>query len=126
MNLFQALLGNATETNASRAEEIVYPFLVEGETILKAYRLIRDFVVATDLRLLIIDRRGASGLGTDVRSIPYRSIQAWSRTSASPIEVGDNIRLWLVGQPNPVRLRFAHGSNSTDVFSILSHKCLTP
>ena len=45
MGLFNAILGNASEVNTQNVASEFEPLLIDGETIEKAYKLIRDMFV---------------------------------------------------------------------------------
>ncbi|MBC7980414.1 MAG: PH domain-containing protein [Armatimonadetes bacterium] len=47
MGLFDALTNNASEIPAAQAQEELGPLLIDGETVRKAYRLVRDLIAFT-------------------------------------------------------------------------------
>ncbi len=62
-------------------KEILDPinrFLVEEETVLSAFRTIRDQLVFTNKRIIAANVKGLTGKKIDYTSIPYSKIQTFS------------------------------------------------
>jgi len=74
MGIFDGLMGNASEVNIERLEQEITPLMIEGESMHKAFKLIRDLIVFTNKRIILIDKQGMTGKKTEFFSIPYRSI----------------------------------------------------
>ena len=74
MGLFDALLGNASETDAQAVAEELAPVLGAGESVVSAYKLVRDLIVFTSGRMILIDKQGLTGRKVNYHSIPYKSI----------------------------------------------------
>lgn len=74
MGLFNALAGNLQQVNNEQLTQQFGPFLFQGEHITNGYQLIRDAVVFTNLRIIFIDRQGATGVKTRYRTIHLDSI----------------------------------------------------
>lgn len=76
-NLFSkgsGLLGNYSKMNDKEVKKWVDPFLMEGEEVKMAFKLIRDMLIFTDKRIILFDRQGVTGAKTRVISIKYGSI----------------------------------------------------
>ena len=73
--------------------------LVEGEEVYFAFRTIRDWIAFTDLRLIYVDVQGILGTKKEYLTIPYRSITAFSITSAGTIDIDAEIAVFLSGHP---------------------------
>ena len=85
MALFSRLLGNAAEVDTSKLEQDFSLILVEGERIEHAYRVVRDLLVFTNRRLVMVDKEGATGKKKEFLSVPYSSIIKFSKESAGPL-----------------------------------------
>ena len=48
--------------------------LIPGEQVELAYALVRDLIVFTEKRLILVDKQGVTGKKTSYKSIPYHSI----------------------------------------------------
>ena len=49
-----------------------------GEQVTLAFSLIRDLIVFTEFRLILVDKQGVTGKKTSYKSLPYRSISRFS------------------------------------------------
>lgn len=56
----------------------IHPLLTPGEQILTSYQSVRDGVVFTTHRIILVTVQGLSGKRVDYTSLPYRRIQAFS------------------------------------------------
>lgn len=86
------------------APEIV-PLLIQGETILAAFRTVRDFVVFTTKRLITVNVQGMTGKKRDYTSLPYARVQAFSVETAGTFDLDSELDLWFSGLGR-VRLEF--------------------
>ena len=60
MGLFDGLLGNATQNNNETAEKL-RDVLIPNEKVDMAFTLVRDLIVFTDKRLILVDKQGITG-----------------------------------------------------------------
>ena len=57
-----------------KVEKDLGDILVPGEQVTLAFSLIRDLIVFTEYRLILVDKQGMTGKKTSYKSLPYRSI----------------------------------------------------
>jgi hypothetical protein len=124
MSLLQNLMGNATEILSDAAQNEFQPILVEGETVTKAFKLIRDQIVMTNLRLISINKQGVTGKKQEMTSIPYSSIKKFSKESAGHFDLDAELRIWLAGETEPCKWDFSRGVDINQVYQVLSHYVL--
>ena len=55
--------------------------LAPGEQVEKAYVVIRDAMLFTNRRLILVDKQGLTGSKVEYHSLPYRSITHFSGDS---------------------------------------------
>jgi len=67
--MFNAIAGNFNEQNSVDATREYQDYLIDGEKITNAFKLIRDGLLFTDLRIIFIDKQGATG-----RKVSYKTI----------------------------------------------------
>ena len=60
-NLFQGLSGNMSEVSKDSLAKDYGHLLIEEEEIQAGYALIRDLVIFTNIRILLVDRQGTTG-----------------------------------------------------------------
>lgn len=69
-----ALFGNAHTVDPAAAQQDYARLLGQNEQVHAAYQLIRDTILFTDRRLLLVDKQGITGKKVEYHSVPYRSI----------------------------------------------------
>ena len=78
MGLFSGLLGNASKKDNDKVERQLEGILIPGEQVELAYVLVRDLIVFTEKRLILVDKQGVTGKKTSYKSIPYHSISRFT------------------------------------------------
>lgn len=68
-NIVQGLSGNISEQSAETLTQEYGKFLMENEEIKTGYKLIRDSIIFTNIRIIFIDRQGTTGKKTSVKSV---------------------------------------------------------
>ncbi|HUE90310.1 MAG TPA: PH domain-containing protein [Vicinamibacterales bacterium] len=120
MGLLSGLLGNASAADTADVEEGLARILADGERIEQAFRLIRDLVVFTERRLILVDRQGLTGLKTEYHSIPYRAISHFSVESAGALDLEAELKVWISGTEQPIQKQFSRGRTIFDVQKALA------
>jgi hypothetical protein len=120
MGILNALMGNSSEVSADKIFHEFEPILIEGEVIVKSFKLIRDMFVFTNKRLILVDKQGLTGSKVDFMTIPYRSIDYFSKRSASLLDLDAEILIWIKGANAPIQKEFRKGENINDVYKALS------
>jgi hypothetical protein len=120
MGLLNALMGNSSEVSTESVASEFAPILVEGETIVKSFKLIRDMFVFTNKRLILVDKQGLTGSKVDFMTIPYKSVNYFSKRSASILDLDAEILIWVKGSETPIQKDFRKGENINDVYKTLS------
>jgi Bacterial PH domain len=124
MSLFQNIMGNTTEAEASQYKSIINPILVQGETVTFAYKLLRDLIIFTNERLILVDVQGLSGKKKSIKSIPFSTISVFTKENAGTFDMDSEITLYVRGYPIPISLKFGKNSNIDGVYQVLSEKVL--
>lgn len=104
--------------NAAYAAFIV-PMFVEGEKIIGTYQAIRDGVVFTNKRIMVINIQGITGKKKDCTSLPYSKIQAYSVETAGMLDLDSELELWFSGL-GKIKLEFASNANIAEICKIIS------
>jgi len=68
-NLMQGLAGNMSEQNVDDIQKEYKNYLLEDEVVESGYKLIRDSIIFTNIRILFIDKQGATGKKVSFKSI---------------------------------------------------------
>ncbi|MFT5543035.1 MAG: hypothetical protein ACI97K_002435 [Glaciecola sp.] len=109
MGLLDGLLGNASEVDISTVAEELSPILSQTETVVQAYKMIRDLFVFTDKRLIFIDKQGVTGRKVDYHSIPYRAITQVKVETAGHFDMDCDLKIWVSGQSHPLETKLKSG-----------------
>ncbi|MBQ4862446.1 PH domain-containing protein [Pseudoalteromonas sp. MMG013] len=120
MGLLSGLLGNASEVDNDKLDELLADTLIESEEIEKAYQVIRDMFVFTNKRLLLIDKQGVTGSKMEILSIPYSKITKFSKESAGHFDMDSELKIWVGSDVEPLTKEFKAGDNINDVYKIMS------
>jgi len=124
MGLFDALLGNASEVDVNALEATVTSVLIDGENVTHAYQLVRDLIVFTNKRLILVDKQGFTGKKQEMLSIPYGSISKFSKENAGRFDRDAEIKLWVRGDSVPLELSFRAGTDLDGMYRVLSNYVL--
>ncbi|UOQ75924.1 PH domain-containing protein [Hymenobacter sp. 5516J-16] len=124
MGLLDALLGNAAETDAQDIQLELSQLLAPGETVRNAYAVVRDLLVFTSKRLILVDKQGVTGKKREYLSIPYRSIERFSMETTGHFDLDAEIKIWVRGQTEPISKNFRNDKNIHDVYRALSEFAL--
>jgi hypothetical protein len=120
MGLLSGLLGNASEVSIGGLEEEFSKLLSNDEQVEKAYKVVRDLLVFTNRRLIIVDRQGLTGKKTEYHSLPYKSITHFSVETTGHFDMDAELKIWLTGNSAPIQKNFQRDSNIFDVQKALA------
>ncbi|MCO8125021.1 PH domain-containing protein [Stieleria sp. TO1_6] len=124
MGIFSGIMGSASEANLDKVEKQIASIMVDQESIEQAYQLIRDLIVLTNRRIIVIDKQGVTGRKTEYLSIPYRSIVRYSIESAGTFDLDSDLKLWLSSTPEPLTFDFRKNDHVADIVKIITaHTC---
>ena len=70
----QGLLGNLSQQGVADLEKEYSKYIFEGEKIMSGFKLIRDALIFTNLRVIFFDKQGATGQKMSVKSIYLSNI----------------------------------------------------
>lgn len=123
MGLLARLMGNASEAEVSDVEAYLEKILAEDEQVQRAFALVRDLLIFTDRRFIIVDKQGVTGMKTEYHSIPYRAITRFSVETAGPTDLDSELRIWVSSSPTPIQKTFRRGSAILEVQQALATYC---
>lgn len=120
MGLLDGIMGNASEVPLEKLHAEYASILIEGETLQKAFKVLRDMLVFTNKRLLFIDKQGITGSKVEYLSIPYKSITRFSKESGGMMDMDAELKIWVTGQADPIKKDFKKDNNINIVYQLLS------
>ena len=121
MGLLSGLMGHASEVSIEKLSAEFQPILLDNEQIEKDYKLIRDMLVFTNKRLILVNKQGLTGSKVDYQSIPYSSIKMFSKETAGMMDFDAELKIWLSGESTPtIKQDFRKGDNINEAYKVLS------
>ncbi|WP_375347104.1 PH domain-containing protein [Priestia megaterium] len=120
MGILDGLLGNASEADIRGTEKDLQNILIANERVEQAYKVIRDLMVFTTKRLIIVDKQGVTGKKTDYHSIPYKTITHFSVETAGTFDLDVELNIWVSGSSAPISKEFRKDKSIYDVQKVLA------
>lgn len=112
MGLFNGLMGNATQHSNEEIEQELKDILTASEQVDLAFKLVRDLIVFTDKRLIIVNKEGLTGKKVEYKSIPYKSISRFSVESSGHLDLEAELKIWISSAELPAEtLEFRKDKN---------------
>jgi hypothetical protein len=116
MSIISGLIGNAAETSIEDVKKDYGKLLGSNEDVIQAYQWVRDLLIFTDFRLIMVDIQGATGKKVDYHSIPYRSIRHFAVESTGHFDLEAELKIWVSGLgAEPLSYTF---SSDADVYKV--------
>ena len=111
MGFLDGLLGHGSDLSAAEVGEQLAGILTEGESVQIAFRVIRDVIVFTDRRLILVDKQGITGRKVAYMTVPYRAITCFSVETAGSFDFDSELKIWVSGRPEPIQKTLKRGAN---------------
>src|SRR5688572_33510900 len=120
MGLLSALLGNASEADVQDVERTLEKILADDEKVERAFKLVRDLLIFTNRRFIVVDRQGMTGKKTPYDSIPYRAITHFAVETAGHFDLESELKIWISGTVEPIQRTFTRGMAIIEVQKALA------
>lgn len=104
MGLFSGLLGNASQLNNDKIEQELEHVLLDNEQVEMAFSLVRDLIVFTEYRLILVDKQGVTGKKVTYKSIPYRSISRFTVETSGYFDLDAELKIWISSATEPAEI----------------------
>ncbi|AKL83993.1 YjqA [Bacillus atrophaeus UCMB-5137] len=125
MGFINGMFGNASTVSKASVEAELASILIEGESVDAAFKLVRDLIVFTEKRLILVDKQGLTGKKTEYQSIPYKSISRFSIETAGRFDLDSELNIWISGTELPaVSKQFKKDDSIYDIQKVLAAVCM--
>ncbi|MBC8129661.1 MAG: PH domain-containing protein [Rhizobiaceae bacterium] len=124
MGLLSGLLGLASDVDVADVRRDLDPMLVPSEEIDLAFAIVRDLMVFTSHRLILVDKQGMTGRKREYHSIPYRSITMFSIETAGSFDTDSELKIWISSQGQPLSRPLSRLSNISGIQKALAEGVL--
>ncbi|NEU11651.1 PH domain-containing protein [Methylobacterium sp. BTF04] len=111
MGFLDGLLGHGSDLSPADVNEQLAGVLTEGESVQIAFRIIRDLIVFTDRRLILVDKQGITGRKVAYMTVPYRAITCFSVETAGSFDLESELKIWVSGRAEPIQKTVKRGAN---------------
>lgn len=126
MGLFDGLMGDATQKDTTNITREVQEILIPMEQVELAFKLVRDLIIFTDRRMIIVDKQGMTGKKSEYKSIPYRSISRFSIETSGHFDLDAELKIWISSAELPAEsLQFRKDKNIIAVQQALAAAVLS-
>lgn len=121
MSMLHGFLGNASTFDKKDAKKELKKVLTPDEEIEAAFKLIRDLIIFTDKRLILVDKQGLTGKKVEFHSVLYQSITHFSIETAGTFDLDSELKIWIGGAETPViNKQFRKDDSIYDIQKILA------
>nr|WP_235937876.1 PH domain-containing protein [Endobacterium cereale] len=111
VGIFDGLLGHGSAVDPADLNKRLNGVLIEGEAPELAFRVIRDFFVFTQFRVILVDIQGMTGTKVDYMSIPYRAVTRFSVETAGTFDLDSELKIWVSGSSEPIARTLKKGAD---------------
>lgn len=120
MGLFSGIIGNASNVSVEEVMKDWDFIFSENENLVAAYKLVRDYILFTTSRLIVIDIQGLTGKKIEIRTVPYEHITQFAVETAGRFDFDAELKIWVASHPLPIVKRFNKNVNIYEVQRILA------
>ena len=103
--MIDAIRGNAREVGAEELHRSLGNILADDEYIDKGFKMVRDLLVFTNKRLILVDKQGVTGKKVEIQSIPYRSVTRFAIETVGTFDLDSEMKIWIPATDENLALR---------------------
>ena len=107
------------EVEKNMFDATVTAFYVNGEETIACYKAVRDYIVFTNKRMIVVDVQGLTGKKREFSIFPYSKLQAFSVETAGIIDIDTDVDLVFAGL-GTVHLEFTLGTDVARLLRLVS------
>ena len=101
MSILDAVFGNASQADAEKVQKQNQEIFIPGEEVKAAFKLVRDLIIFSDKRLILVDKQGLTGKKVEYLSVPYKSIKYFSIETAGRFDRDAELKIWIGNKSEP-------------------------
>lgn len=107
MGFLGGMIGNASNISAEDARKKLGSVILDSEDIDLAFKLVRDMIIFTNKRLIVVDKQGMTGKKTTFQSLPYKSISRFTVETSGHFDLDAELKIYISSGAEPaVNLQF--------------------
>ena len=121
MGLIGGLLGNAGNISENEARKKLSGVILDTEEIDLAFKLVRDLIIFTNKRLIVIDKQGVTGKKTTYHSLPYKSISRFLVETTGHFDLDAELKIFISSAvEQAIKLQFTNDKHITAIQQALA------
>lgn len=124
MGIFTGVAKNTGSSEAKKFSSDYGQLLVDGEIIEVGFVVVRDTLLFTNKRLILVDIQGLSGKQIEYLSIPYSNITKFSVQTGESFDLNAELKIWIGSDTIPLEKRFNKDISIYDVQKVLASHVL--
>lgn len=106
------------EVAVNSFDDVVGLFYIDGEETIACYQALRDFMIFTNKRMIVVDVQGFTGKKKDFSSFPYSKIQAFSVKTSGLLDIDTDVDIVFAGL-GTVHLEFTTNTNVAKLLRLI-------
>jgi hypothetical protein len=124
MGLFAGVTKSTSSSETKKFYSDYGQLLVDGEIIEVGFVVLRDTLLFTNKRLILVDIQGISGKQIEYFSIPYNKITKFSVQTGESFDLNAELKLWIGSDTIPIEKRFNKDLSVYEVQKVLASHVL--
>lgn len=102
MSFINEMIGITIELDQKEMEERISRFLLDDEEVIKGYQIVRDVMILTNKRIIIVDYLGLRGKKIEYQMIPYHKINRIYIETPGNLDTDYTLKLFISGSLEPI------------------------
>ena len=124
MGIFTGTVKNAGTQETRKFHAEYGQLLVDGEIIEVGFVVLRDTLLFTNKRLILVEIQGISGKQLEYISISYNKITKFSVQTGGSFDLNAELKIWIGSDTIPLEKRFNKDLNVYEVQKVLASHIL--
>ncbi len=124
MGVISGILGNSSAADVKKIQKEFGPVLVEGEEIQRVYKYIRDYLVFTNTRLVIVEKKDLAGKKMAFQVFPYTRILHFGIEIGGHLDLDNKLNFFVAGMSDSITWRFNRFIDIYEIQVALASYCL--
>ena len=114
------LMGITGNVDVDKLAKDYAKLLAPEEAIHAGFQVVRDLIIFTSKRIIMIDVQGITGRKREYLSIPYSKITMFSIESSGHLDLEADLKIWVGSYLKPFEKKFNRKTNIYDVQRIMA------
>lgn len=109
------MIGVTIELDQKEMEERISRFLLDDEILIKGYQIVRDIMLLTNKRIIIIDYLGLRGKKIEYQMIPYHKINRLYIETPGNMDTDYTLKIFISGSLEPIEKQI---NSDVDIYEL--------